>query len=439
MDAGYGLWNPDRRAGVQAHRPAGNAGAGEVSQRTAARGSLMSRLRLRERIRDRDTAVYSILLIAALVFPMASIYATDGTALVPQATRAGTFVLLAIGLNVVVGFAGLLDLGYAAFYAIGAYTYALFASLQLASSPLHHAIHVNFWIMIFASMFVAAAFGAILGFPTLRLRGDYLAIVTLGFGEIVPQLFYNFDNWTGGINAIGLIDQPHLPFWLQGPWSGDGPVTIVQNFNFNTDPVAFYVLIVVLITLAVIVVNNLYKSRLGRAWMAIREDEVAAAAMGINTVTTKLLAFGIGASFSGFAGAYYGASVSLVSPDSVLFIVSITVLVMVVLGGMGNITGVIIGALVMYTVIFYLIPGLPENAVSLANNVGLGGIVPASGDWPGLAEETQRLNFIIYGIILVGMMLLRPQGILPSRVREQELKHAAVQEEETVVEQAHAS
>jgi len=161
--------------------------------------------------------------------------------------------------------------------------------------------------------------------------------------------------------------------------------------------------------------------------------------MGINTVTTKLLAFGIGASFSGFAGAYYGASVSLVSPDSFLFIVSITVLVMVVLGGMGNITGVIIGALVMYTVIFYLIPGLPENAVSLANNVGLCGIVPASGDWPGLAEETQRLNFIIYGIILVGMMLLRPQGILPSRVREQELKHAAVQEEETVVEQAHAS
>ena len=273
----------------------------------------------------------------------------------------------------------------------------------------------------------------------MRLRGDYLAIVTLGFGEIVPQLFYNFDQWTGGINAVGLIDQPRLPVWIQGPWSGDGPFTVVRNFSFNGDPVAYYVLIVILIAVAVILVNNLYRSRLGRAWMAIREDEVAAAAMGINTVTTKLLAFGIGASFSGFAGAYYGASVSLVSPDSFLFIVSITVLVMVVLGGMGNITGVIIGALVMYTVIFYLIPGLPENAVSLANNVGLGGIVPASGDWPGLAEETQRLNFIIYGIILVGMMLLRPQGILPSRVREQELKHAAVQEEETVVEQAHAS
>jgi len=406
---------------------------------TAGRRGSPGRFNLRERIRDRDTAVYGVLIIVALLFPMVTIYATDGTALVSHATRAGYFVLLAIGLNVVVGFAGLLDLGYAAFFAIGAYSYALFASPQLESSPAHHAVHITFWILMFASLLAAAAAGAVLGFPTLRLRGDYLAIVTLGFGEIVPQLFYNFDQWTGGINAVGLIDQPRLPVWIQGPWSGDGPFTVVRNFSFNGDPVAYYVLIVILIAVAVILVNNLYRSRLGRAWMAIREDEVAAAAMGINTVTTKLLAFGIGASFSGFAGAYYGASVSLVSPDSFLFIVSITVLVMVVLGGMGNITGVIIGALVMYTVIFYLIPGLPENAVSLANNVGLGGIVPASGDWPGLAEETQRLNFIIYGIILVGMMLLRPQGILPSRVREQELKHAAVQEEETVVEQAHAS
>jgi len=395
--------------------------------------ALLQRFNLRERIRDRDTAVYSILVIAAILFPIVDIYANGGgTADVSQATRAGTFVLLAIGLNVVVGFAGLLDLGYAAFYAIGAYTYALFGSLQLASSPLHHAIHVNFWIMIFVAMFVAAAFGAILGFPTLRLRGDYLAIVTLGFGEIVPQLFYNFDQWTGGINAIGLIDQPHLPFWVQGPWSGDGDVKVVQNFNFNTDPVAFYVLIVILIAIAVILVSNLYKSRLGRAWMAIREDEVAAAAMGINTVSTKLLAFGIGASFSGFAGAYYAANLALVSPDNFLFIVSITVLVMVVLGGMGNISGVILGALVLYYVVFVLIPGLPENITNLASSVGLSSDVAGS-----IADATTRLNFIIYGLILVAMMLLRPQGILPSRVREQELKHAAVQEDEAAVEMTH--
>jgi len=351
--------------------------------------SVFTRLHLRDRIRDRDTAVYSILLILALVFPMASIYATDGTALVSQATRAGTFVLLAIGLNVVVGFAGLLDLGYAAFYAIGAYSYALFASTQL---------------------------------------------VTLGFGEIVPQLFYNFDQWTGGINAVGGIDQPTLPAWIQGPWSGDGPFQVVRNFNFGGDPVAFYVLICILIAAAIILVNNLYRSRLGRAWMAIREDEVAAAAMGINTVTTKLLAFGIGASFSGFAGAFYGANVSLVSPDSFLFIVSITVLVMVVLGGMGNISGVIIGALVLYYVVYYLIPGLPENVRSLANSIGL-----SSETTRSLADATQHLNYIIYGGILVAMMLLRPQGLLPSRVREQELKHAAVQEEEAAVEMEHAT
>ena len=400
---------------------------------TAKSPSPPRRFNLRERIRDRETAVYSILLIVAILFPIVDIYSNDGgTADVSQATRAGTFVLLAIGLNVVVGFAGLLDLGYAAFYAIGAYTYALFASLQLQSSPLHHAVHVNFWIMIFVSMFVAAAFGAILGFPTLRLRGDYLAIVTLGFGEIVPQLFYNFDNWTGGINAIGLIDQPHLPFWLQGPWSGDGDFKVVQNFNFNSDPVAFYVLIVILIALAVILVNNLYKSRLGRAWMAIREDEVAAAAMGINTVTTKLLAFSIGASFSGFAGAYYAANIALVSPDNFLFLVSITVLVMVVLGGMGSISGVIVGALTLYFVIFYLIPGLPQNVTNFAGTIGLSDNVANA-----ISDATTRLNFIIYGLILVLMMLLRPQGILPSRVREQELKHAAVQEDEAAVEMSH--
>jgi branched-chain amino acid transport system permease protein len=415
--------------------------------------SLMARLQLRDRIRDRDTAIYGVLLILALVFPMASMYATGSTALVSQAGHAGTFVLLAIGLNVVVGFAGLLDLGYAAFFAIGAYTYALFASAQLGSSPLHHSYHLPFWLMLFVGMFVAAAAGAVLGFPTLRLRGDYLAIVTLGFGEIVPQLSYNLPQWTGGINAIGGIDQPSLPFWMTGPWAGANSIALIQNstcraiwssafapcFSFSFDPIAFYVLVVILIIGAVILVGNLHRSRLGRAWMAIREDEVAAAAMGINTVTTKLLAFAIGASFSGFAGAYYGASFGLVSPDQFLFIVSVTVLVMVVLGGMGNITGVIVGALVIYFVLNSLLPSLPPAVESLANSVGLGSLNAQKGDWPGLAQETQRVQFLIYGLILVLMMLLRPQGIFPSRVREQELKHAAVQEEEAAVEAVHAS
>ena len=220
----------------------------------ARRRSPAGRFRLRERLRDRDQAIYLALLLGALVFPMATIFATGGsTAYIAQAAHAGTWVLLAIGLNVVVGFAGLLDLGYAAFFAIGAYTYALFASSQLSASPLHHNFHVPFWVMIVLGMFVAAGFGALLGFPTLRLRGDYLAIVTLGFGEIVPQLSYNLPQWTGGINAIGGIDQPWLPAWITGPWAGANNVAVIQNstcrnpiaqtqflpcFSFSLDPIA---------------------------------------------------------------------------------------------------------------------------------------------------------------------------------------------------------
>jgi branched-chain amino acid transport system permease protein len=401
--------------------------------------SILGRLRLRERIRDRDTALYGILLIVALVFPAATLYTQDGsTYLISLAGHAGTYVLLAIGLNVVVGFAGLLDLGYAAFFAIGAYTYALFASQQLQASPIHHAYHLPFWLMMFVGLLIAASAGAVLGFPTLRLRGDYLAIVTLGFGEIVPNVFYNLDQWTGGINAIGGIDQPVLPAWITGPWAGANDIAIVSPFNFSFDPIAYYVLIFVLVAGAIILVNNLQRSRLGRAWMAIREDEVAAAAMGINTVTTKLLAFAIGASFSGFAGAYYGASFGLVSPDDFLFLVSITVLVMIVLGGMGNIPGVIIGAIAIYFILNWFLPSLPPNIESLANTFGFGALNDRNGDWPGLANATQRLTLLIFGLILVTMMLLRPQGLFPSRVREQELKHAVGLEDEAAIEQAHA-
>src|SRR5258708_34894170 len=184
------------------------------------------------------------------------------------------------------------------------------------------------------------------------------------------------------MKSIGNIDQPPLPFWITGPWAGDPAVALVRNFDFTSNPVAYYVLVLILIIGAVILVSSLYRSRLGRAWMAIREDEVAAAAMGINTVTTKLLAFAIGASFSGFAGAYYGASFDLVSPDDFLFVVSITVLVMVVLGGMGNISGVIVGALVIYFILNTLLPSLASNAESIANSVGLRSLNVPKGDWP---------------------------------------------------------
>src|SRR4029077_16236254 len=217
-------------------------------------GPLLRRLGVRQRMRDRDAVIYLVLLLVALAFPEVVWYVTGSTALIAQAGHAGTYVLLAIGLNVVVGFAGLLDLGYAAFFAIGAYTYALFASAQLGSSPLHHSYHLPFWLMIFVGLFVAAAAGAILGFPTLRLRGDYLAIVTLGFGEIVPQLSYNLPQWTGGINAVGNIDRPSLPAWITGPWAGAPNISIISPdfcrqltnstkfascFSFGFDPIAF--------------------------------------------------------------------------------------------------------------------------------------------------------------------------------------------------------
>jgi len=386
--------------------------------------------------RDPNTIAYVVLLVAAVFFPILVNVATGGnsSAVMTVAADAGVYVLLAIGLNVVVGFAGLLDLGYAAFFAIGAYTYAFLASDHMRVTPLGEPIHISFWFVLIIAMFIAASFGVILGAPTLRLRGDYLAIVTLGFGEIVPRVFRNVSAWTSGVNGISALDVPALPLWLQGPWSGDA-------FGFVTDfkiisSLAYYVIMVILVIICVILVRNLHRSRLGRAWMAVREDEVAAAAMGVNTVAVKLLAFSIGAAFSGFAGTYYAGKLSLVSPENFGFQVSITILVMVVLGGMGNIPGVITGALLIYYVIFVLLQQLPEYAVNLATSLGLSGLVRSSGDYPGIAEFISRLKFLVFGLILVVVMLVRPQGLLPSRQREQELKKGVA--EDTVIEDVNA-
>ena len=397
----------------------------------------MKRLRalVRENARNPNAIAYAAMAVGAVSFPGIVQFATGGNAdyLVSLAADGGVFVLLAIGLNVVVGFAGLLDLGYAAFFAIGSYTYGMLASEQLISSPIHHALHVPFWIALVLGMFIAAGAGALLGAPTLRLRGDYLAIVTLGFGEIVPRFFRNMKEWTSGVNGISALDVPTLPFWITGPWANT-QLAIEQNFRFvSFNATAWYVLIIILVTASVFGVNNLYRSRLGRAWMAVREDETAAAAMGVNTVNTKLLAFAIGASFSGFAGAFYGAKLSLVSPDSFSFIVSITILSMVVLGGMGNIPGAMVGALLLYWVLYKFLPDAPQQAAALADNLGLHGlntVVP--NGWPGIAEFVSRLKFIIFGLILVSIMLLRPQGMLPSRLRSQELKRG-VHDESAVV------
>ena len=380
---------------------------------------------------DPNPLVYAILTGGAILYPIWAQVSTGGQGdfLISVLADAGVYILLAIGLNVVVGFAGLLDLGYAAFFAIGAYTYAFIASDHLVVTPLHQAVHIPFWIALFVGLFIAAAFGLVLGAPTLRLRGDYLAIVTLGFGEIVPRVFKNLAEWTSGVNGISALDKPVVPIWLQGPWSGD-PLEVVQDFKIIS-PMAFYVVMVVLLGLCIVLVNNLRRSRVGRAWMAVREDEVAAAAMGVNTVRIKLLAFAIGAAFSGFAGAFYGAKLSLVSPENFGFTVSITILVMIVLGGMGNIPGVIIGSLLIYAITFLFLPALPPLAEEWATAAGLGGLVPTNGDWPGIGQEVQRLKFLVFGIILVLTMLLRPQGLIPSRVRKQELTRG-VQEDQTI-------
>ena len=381
--------------------------------------------------KDPNPLVYVVLAIAAVAYPIWAQASTGGQGdfLISFLADGGVYVLLAIGLNVVIGFAGLLDLGYAAFFAIGAYTYAFLASDHLIVTPLEQAIHLPFWIVLFIGMFVAAAFGIVLGAPTLRLRGDYLAIVTLGFGEIVPRVFRNLGVWTSGVNGISALDKPQLPLWIQGPWSGD-PLEVVQNFKI-IQPLGFYVIMVVLVGVCIVLVNNLRVSRIGRAWMAVREDEVAAAAMGVNTVRIKLLAFAIGAAFSGFAGAFYGAKLSLVSPENFGFSVSITILVMIVLGGMGNIPGVIAGAILIYVVIFGLLGALPPLAEEWATSLGLGSLVATNGDWPGIAQEVQRLRFLIFGLILVLTMLLRPQGLIPSRVRQQELTKG-VNEDQTI-------
>ncbi len=335
----------------------------------------------------------ALLLVGLVLFPILD----PNKSHVNVAADAGVWVLLALGLNIVVGFAGLLDLGYAAFFAIGSYAYALLASGQFN-------IHLPFWFLLVASAFIAAAFGVVLGAPTLRLRGDYLAIVTLGFGEIVPRVFRNAEKFTGGVNGIVGLDQPSLPKVLGFP-----------GLCFCFNPVPYYFLILTVVLFSIYLITNLRRSRLGRAWMAIREDEVAAAATGINTVTTKLLAFATGAAFSGFAGTYFASKLFLVTPESFSFVVSVTVLVMVVLGGMGNIRGVIVGALLIYFIQFYLLIQLPGWISSAESALGLSFL----GDVGGVV---QRSNFLIFGAILVGTMLLRPQGLIPSAQRAVELE-----------------
>jgi len=305
------------------------------------------------------------------------------------------YVMLSLGLNIVVGFAGLLDLGYIAFYAVGAYVWAMLAS------P-HFGLHLPFWVIIPAGLVLAAFFGAMLGAPTLKLRGDYLAIVTLGFGEIVRIFMNNLDapiNITNGPQGINRVDT----FSVAGFSFGRSE----QILGFRiTGPEKYYYLLLLLTILIVIVCARLQNSRIGRAWEAVREDEIAAKAMGINTRNIKLLAFSMGATFGGLAGAMFASMQGFVSPESFSLTESILVLCMVVLGGMGNIPGVILGALLLS-----IFPEVLRAVVVPLQQATFGEVV----------LDPDGIRMLMFGFALVLVMIFRPAGLWPSAVRRREL------------------
>jgi branched-chain amino acid transport system permease protein len=323
-------------------------------------------------------------------------------------------VMLAVGLNIVVGYAGLLDLGYAAFFAIGGYTAAFLTSPQ---SPLP--FKTDFWIAMALSFFVAALFGVILGAPTLRLRGDYLAIVTLAFGEIVPRVFLNLENVTRGSKGMNPIGRPHFPV----PELTSQGLAITQVELLASDQEAWYYLIALTMAGSIFFIIRLRHSRLGRAWMAMREDEIAAASMGIDLVRTKLSAFAMGASFSGFAGSIFAAMLQFIDPFQFDFSISIIVLSMVILGGMGNVYGVLVGGLVfgLFDRIF------ADRVTGWLHSLGDAIRTPVLTDFLKWIDLTDS-KFMIFGLALVSLMVLRPEGMFPSEEAKAEL-HADEEEE----------
>lgn len=331
------------------------------------------------------------LALAVLPFMLASV----GTAWVRITNLAILFCLLSLGLNIVVGFAGLLDLGYIAFYAVGAYCYALLAS------P-HFGLHLPFWIILPIGAGLACLFGVLLGAPTLKLRGDYLAIVTLGFGEIVRVFLNNLAqpvNITNGPQGITLID----PFKVGGFSFSKTETFLGLTFS---GPIKYYYLLLFVLLMVIVVNVRLQDSRIGRAWVAIREDETAAQAMGINTRNVKLLAFAMGASFGGIAGGMFSAMQGFISPESFVLVESIMVLAMVVLGGMGNIWGVIAGA-----VLLSFVPEILRYTVEPLQKAAFGRLI----------IEPEVIRMLLFGLALVLMMLFRPAGLFPSRTRRREL------------------
>ena len=369
-----------------------------------------------------------IVLVLLLIFPfVAQNYGNSWVRIIDMALL---YIMLALGLNIVVGFAGLLDLGYIAFFAIGAYLAALLASPHFgvllmsvadeyprlsewllgsgifSQDVQENGIHLSVWVVVPLAALVAGIFGALLGAPTLKLRGDYLAIVTLGFGEIIRIFMNNLNspiNFTNGPQGINMIDPVSIAGVSLAGEAGSKATVVIGGFSMPSVN-AYYFLFLFLCIVIVFVTSRLQHSRLGRAWVAIREDEVAAKAMGINTRNVKLLAFTMGASFGGVAGAMFASFQGFVSPESFGLTESIAVLAMVVLGGIGHVPGVILGG-----VLLAALPEVLRHTVEPFQNAVFGKVV----------IEAEVLRQLLYGLALVLIMLYRPAGLWPSPKHEE--------------------
>ncbi|GCE02816.1 hypothetical protein KDAU_01450 [Dictyobacter aurantiacus] len=326
----------------------------------------------------------------------------------------GFYVILALGLNIVVGFAGLLDLGYVAFFVIGTYSWSLVGSTQfykltgIIANP--STFSWFFWPMIIIAALITALWGILLGAPTLRLRGDYLAIVTLGFGEIIPIVFTQMDKYTNGTDGIAGVYPPATP--------------CIGSFciNWSNSPTPYYYLILIIIGACIFANVRLRDSKLGRAWIAIREDEIAASSSGINLVNTKLFAFAAGAFFAGIAGVYHAAKLGTVTPSDFNSSDSIIYLAMVVIGGLGSIPGVLVGAVVVYAINLLILNQLDTYAADPNNFLHF------------LPQHLSNFSFdnirnLLFGIILISIMIFRPEGLIPSARRRRELHHTENEDE----------
>ena len=369
--------------------------------------------------KQNKTAVWVLGALALCILPL--LLQSAGNFWVRIADTALLYVLLALGLNIVVGYAGLLDLGFVAFFAIGAYLYGLMASPHLSetfpwfAAMFPNGLHTSIWLVIPLGAAVAGVFGILLGAPTLKLRGDYLAIVTLGFGEIIRVFLNNLDhpvNITNGPKGLSQIDSVTLfKFESLGiPGINLGrPLEITDTYSINSVTLYYY-LFLALVVLSVIICHRLEVSRIGRAWMAIREDEIAAKAMGINTRNMKLLAFGMGATFGGVSGTMFAAFQGFVSPESFSLMESVMIVAMVVLGGIGHLPGVILGAV--------LLSALPEVLRWVSGAMDLQALT-------GGRLDASILRQLLIALAMIIIMLLRPRGLWPTREHGKALQPVA--------------